>query len=220
MSNTEHPAGAAHRSFRCTFGPVREVDLVWPPADEDIDAFTIVHLDDGDRCREPPRVERARPSSLPRRARGSNSSRSSLAASNPRSATVELSAPRLACARWSCRWSRRPCPDRPCPTSRWLGHHPRSLKKRGLRTRRPTTRWSALPRPRRCRFPWPRCRPIPRQRGARRSAWLAVFFAAACVAGDGRRVSRGRHLAIGRAEPPPVPADVSVADVQAPGPPA
>ena len=55
MSNTEHPAGAAHRSFRCTFGPVREVDLVWPPPDADIDAFSVVHLDDGDA--QPPRVE-------------------------------------------------------------------------------------------------------------------------------------------------------------------
>src|SRR4051812_17586381 len=48
MSNTEHSGGAAHRSFRCTFGPVREVDLVWPPPQEDVDAFTVVRLDGGD----------------------------------------------------------------------------------------------------------------------------------------------------------------------------
>jgi len=45
MSNTGHSDGAAaHRAFRCTFGPVRPVDLVWPPPDEDIDAFSVVHL--------------------------------------------------------------------------------------------------------------------------------------------------------------------------------
>ena len=55
MSNTEHSGGAAHRSFRCTFGPVREVDLVWPPPQEDVDAFTVVRLDGGDA--EPAPVE-------------------------------------------------------------------------------------------------------------------------------------------------------------------
>ena len=49
MSNTGHSDGAAaHRAFRCTFGPVRPVDLVWPPPDEDIDAFSVVHLDGSD----------------------------------------------------------------------------------------------------------------------------------------------------------------------------
>ena len=113
MSNTEHPAGAAHRFFRCTFGPVREVDLVWPPPDAEIDAFSIVHLDDGDAQTprveappiEPPPAEPVRLEVAPAR----------LAASSPRSATVELWAPRLVFARWSCRWNRHPHPGRPCP---------------------------------------------------------------------------------------------------------
>ena len=47
MSNSEHPAVAATpRAFRCTFGPVREVELVWPPSDEDLDAFTVVPIVD------------------------------------------------------------------------------------------------------------------------------------------------------------------------------
>ncbi len=58
MSNTEHPAGGPPRWFRGTFGPVRpvrEVELVWPPTDDDIAAFSIVRLDAGNA--EPSRVE-------------------------------------------------------------------------------------------------------------------------------------------------------------------
>ena len=59
MSNSGHSGGATHRSFRCTFGPVREVDLVWPPPDEDMDAFSVVHLDGSDAS--PPLDEPAPP---------------------------------------------------------------------------------------------------------------------------------------------------------------
>src|SRR5687767_4767773 len=65
MSNTEHPAGGAPRSFRCTFGPVREVDLVWPPTDEYSAAITVVYVDECDGAQtprpEPPRPEPVRP---------------------------------------------------------------------------------------------------------------------------------------------------------------
>ena len=60
MSNNEHlEARDAHRAFRCTFGPVREMDLVWPPPDEDVDACAVVHLDGGDRPERAPRPEKA-----------------------------------------------------------------------------------------------------------------------------------------------------------------
>jgi hypothetical protein len=56
MSNSEHPAVATTpRAFRCTFGPVRDVELVWPPADEDLDAFTVVPL--VDESAAPPRLK-------------------------------------------------------------------------------------------------------------------------------------------------------------------
>jgi hypothetical protein len=46
MSKSEHPAEpSANRSFRCTFGPVREVDLVWPPPDEELDACALVDVE-------------------------------------------------------------------------------------------------------------------------------------------------------------------------------
>ena len=56
----------------------------------------------------------------------------------------------------------------------------------------------------------------PETAGARRSAWLAVFFAAACAlvtVAEYRGVVTWRS---GAREAPPVPADVTVADVQAP----
>ena len=56
----------------------------------------------------------------------------------------------------------------------------------------------------------------PETAGARRSAWLAVFFAAACALvtiAEYRGVVTWRS---GAREAPPVPADVTVADVQAP----
>jgi len=56
MSNSEHSGTApVPRSFRTTFGPVREVELVWPPSDEDLDAFTVVEV--GDHEAAPPRVK-------------------------------------------------------------------------------------------------------------------------------------------------------------------
>jgi hypothetical protein len=55
MANSEHPdgAGEVHRPFRCTFGPVREKDFLWPPPDEDVDAFTVVRLDGVDAPQPP-----------------------------------------------------------------------------------------------------------------------------------------------------------------------
>jgi len=56
MSKSEHPAVATtSRAFRCTFGPVRDVELVWPPSDEDLDAFTVVPL--ADESAAPPRLK-------------------------------------------------------------------------------------------------------------------------------------------------------------------
>ncbi len=68
MSNNEHPEGSeTHRAVRCTFGPVREMDLVWPPPDADLDACAIVHLEGGDarpQGPEPSPVATAEPSSV------------------------------------------------------------------------------------------------------------------------------------------------------------
>ena len=63
MSNNEHSdgRGEAHRPVRCTFGPVRERDLVWPPSDADLDAMTVVRLDDG----VPPPLPPPRPAFKP-----------------------------------------------------------------------------------------------------------------------------------------------------------
>ena len=215
MSNTEHPAGAAHRSFRCTFGPVREVDLVWPPPDADIDAFTVVHLDDGDA--QPPRVE---PPPHRASARRASAARGRRPRASPHQAHVRRlsssAAPRLACARWSCRWSRRPCLDRPCPTCRWSGHRPRSLKKRWLRTRRPTTS------DRRCRGSAAR-RFIPRHAapGSRDSRRPSIGVAGGVLrggvrAGDVRRVSRRSPGDRTRPRRRQCRRELSVADVPAP----
>ena len=56
----------------------------------------------------------------------------------------------------------------------------------------------------------------PETAGARRSAWLAVFFAAACALVTIAEYRGAVTWRSGAREAPPVPADVTVADVQAP----
>ena len=213
MSNTEHPVGAAHRSFRCTFGPVREVDLVWPPPQADIDAFTVVRLDDGDA--QPPRVEPppvepppAEPARLevvaraPRRIKPTfGDCRALGAAPRLRPLVVPMEPP--------------PVPGPAVPDVPVVGPPP-AISEEALLADTPaddiTIAAEAPPLP----IHMATLPSDPETAGARRSAWLAVFFAAACALvtiAEYRGVVTWRS---GAPEAPPVPSDVSVADVQAP----
>jgi hypothetical protein len=214
MSNTEHPGGAAHRSFRCTFGPVREVDLVWPPPDAEIDAFSIVHLDDGDA--QPPRVE-APPIEPP----PAEPVRLEVVARAPRRIKPTFgdcralgAAPRV-----------RPLvvPMEPAPVHGPAVPDPPVV---GLPPAIPDeARVAEMPAGdiTIATAKAPPLLPIhlatlpsdPETAGASRSAWLAVFFAAACVLVTIAEY-RGVAWRSGAREAPPVPADVTVADVQAP----
>ena len=214
MSNTEHPAGAAHRSFRCTFGPVREVDLVWPPPDADIDAFSIVHLDDGDA--QPPRVEPppiepppAEPVRLeviaraPRRIKPTfGDCRALGAAPRVRPLVVPMEPP--------------PVPGPAVPDAPVVGPPP-AIPEEALVADMPAddTAVAAAEAPAAADSPG-HAASDPETAGARQSAWLAVFFAAACAlvtVAEYRGVVTWRS---GAPEAPPVPADVTVADVPAP----
>ena len=214
MSNTEHPAGAAHRLFRCTFGPVREVDLVWPPPDADIDAFTVVHLDDGDA--QPPRVEPppiepppAEPAWLevvaraPRRIKPTfGDCRALGAAPRLRPLVVPMEPP--------------PVPGPAVPDQPVVGLPP-AIPEEARVAEMPAddiaiAAAKAPPLP----IHLATLPSDPETAGARRSAWLAVFFAAACALvtiAEYRSVVTWRS---GAREAPPVPADVTVADVQEP----
>jgi hypothetical protein len=226
MSNTEHP-GAAHRSFRCTFGPVREVDLVWPPSDEDIDAFSIIHLDGSDA--RPLRAEA--PASDPA---ASDPAASELAASEgaapeaPAAEPVPAEPVRIAPVRLEPRRIKPTFGDcrRAAPRIRPLvvPMEPRHLPESALAETPPIVVPPPLPTPEATEIP-----PLPslliasvnqpadpETAGASRSAWLAVFFAAACALVTFVEYRGFATLRVDDSEAPPVPPQVSVADVPAP----
>ncbi len=215
MSNTEHPAGAAHRFFRCTFGPVREVDLVWPPPDAEIDAFSIVHLDDGDA--QPPRVE-APPIEPP----PAEPVRLEVVARAPRRIKPTFGDCRALGAAPRVRplvvpMEPAPVPGPAVPDPPVVGLPP-AIPEEARVAEMPADdiTIAAAKAPPLVPIHLATLPSDPEAAGARRSAWLAVFFAAACALvtiAEYRGVVTWRS---GAREAPPVPADVTVADVQAP----
>ena len=215
MSNTEHPAGAAHRFFRCTFGPVREVDLVWPPPDAEIDAFSIVHLDGGDA--QPPRVE-APPIEPP----PAEPVRPEVVARAPRRIKPTFGDCRALGAAPRVRplvvpMEPAPVPGPAVPDPPVVGLPP-AIPEEARFAEMPADdiTIAAAKAPPLVPIHLATLPSDPEAAGARRSAWLAVFFAAACALvtiAEYRGVVTWRS---GAREAPPVPADVTVADVQAP----
>jgi hypothetical protein len=239
MSNTEHPAGGAHRSFRCTFGPVREVDLVrppvdelvqpvvedlvWPPADEDIEACSFVQLDGGDA--QPARIEasgiEAAGEPPPVEAAGTESHRPE----PHRPELIRLKPRRIKPTFGDCRargaaprvrplivpMEPAPLPGPALPEAPSVTPLPAVAEEARVADLpaqdTPAAAADALPPP----LPFPALPSEPETAGARRSAWVAVFFAAACAL-----ATFAEYRAI--PEEPPVPGQVSVADVPVPAP--
>jgi hypothetical protein len=236
MSNTEHSVGGRHRSFRCTFGPAREVDLVWPPTDEDIEAFSVVHLDESDA--QPPRVEPPLTEPAPPEA--------------ARPEPVRVEPVQLEPVRVEPRWIKptfgdcrargaaprvrplvvpmepRPLPGPALPDAPALPEAtagvplvvPEDARVPDVPADDVTaaaTEASPLP-------PLPisaaTLPPDAETIGARQSAWLAVFFAAACALVTVAEYRRVVTLPADATEAPPVPTEVSVANVPAPNAPA
>jgi hypothetical protein len=242
MSNTEH-SGAAHRSFRCTFGPVREVDLVWPPTDEDIDAFSIVHLDGSDAAR-PMRLDSSSAEPAPREAATAAAATAETASSESAAAApppaepvatppVRLQPRRIKPTFGDCRSAApriRPLvvpmepPPLPEPEHAALppAGAPLSVAPPAPVSSVPVP--SAIAAPEEAEIP-----PLPsllsasagrpvdaETAGAGRSAWLAVFFAAACALVTFAEYRGLATLGEDASEAPPVPPQVSVADVPPP----
>ena len=223
MSNTEHPAGGPPRWFRGTFGPVRpvgEVELVWPPTDEDIAAFSIVRLDAGNaepsRVEPPPveappvepaRAEVVRHEPLRFEPRGIKprfgDRRDRGAARRALSLVVPMESPPL---------PGPPLPDPPAVAPPVVPQDVRVADVPADDTMVAVPEVRAIPRR---QIPAAALPPDSETIGAGRSAWLAVFLAAACVL-----VTVAEYRGVARlqvdAEAPPVPAQVSVADVPAP----
>jgi len=225
MSNTEHSGGAAHRSFRCTFGPVREVDLVWPPPQEDVDAFTVVRLDGGDaepapveaRAEEPVVPEPIR--IKPRRIKTTfGDCRPLGAAPRVRPLVVPMEPPPSA---------EPALPDTSvAATAAVTAAGPvQSADTAPIDTTPvaiPTGAFSEDPRVAAAEVPPPlllprsTARPADADTTGTRSVWLAVFFAAACAAVMFVEGPAPTHS--DAVEAPPTPPDITVAVTPAPAP--
>ena len=225
MSNTEHSGGAAHRSFRCTFGPVREVDLVWPPPQEDVDAFTVVRLDGGDaepapveaRAEEPVVPEPIR--IKPRRIKTTfGDCRPLGAAPRVRPLVVPMEPPPSA---------EPALPDTPAaPAAAVAAAGPLQSADTAPNDTTPvaipTGAFSEDPRVAAAEVPPPlllprsTARPADADTTGTRSVWLAVFFAAACAAVMFVEGPAPTHS--DAVEAPPTPPDITVAVTPAPAP--
>jgi hypothetical protein len=269
MSNAEHPVGGERRSFRCTFGPVREVDvvwpaeepvwppaeeLVWPPAEEDIAACSVVHLDGSDA--KPPRLEtpldetprpdafrletpreQAPPAETPRlgppRVEPPGVEPVSNSVDGP--VPIRLEPRRIKPTFGDC----RPLGAAPQVRPPSVPMEPPLLPGPALPDTRSVVRSAAVSESEEVpavnapaddtmaaaadatAFPplpfSPAALPRdPETVGARRSAWLAVFFAAACALVTFAEYRGVGMLPAAAPEPPPLPAEVSVAEVPAP----
>lgn len=193
MANSEHPDGAGeiHRPFRCTFGPVREKDLVWPPPDEDVDAFTVVRLDDVDAPPAPP-IQPVKPIKL----------------SRPIKPTFgDCRAPGLAPRIRPLVVSSVPPP---------LPQHPQSSTAVTESPVHPPEIPADAPAIE-LAPPISIVTADPESTTASRSAWLAVLFAAACailaVVEYRMVVLEEAEVGLAMAEPPPMPQGVSPADL-------
>jgi hypothetical protein len=227
MSNSEHHDGAGepHRPFRCTFGPVREKDLVWPPPDEDVDAFTVVQLDAVDVLEEPAPVASARiPSGRTERVDGPVHGAAPPAVSGKSSpaagATPHRAARPLKPTFGDCRAPGvaprvRPlvvpaAPKVPPP-------QPQEALASADGPEHPTDTAAAEPTVATLAPPVSVDPADPETTGASRSAWLAVLFAAACavVAVFEYRivVQEKAEARLAIAEAPPLPEGVSPADL-------
>jgi hypothetical protein len=245
MSKTEHSPGAAHRSIRCTFGPVRDVDLVWPPTDEDIDAFSIVHMDEHDARTpraEPSAVEAAATSpisaeTIPAETIPADPARSEAAPSDPAPSepAVRRSPRRIKPTFGDCRARdiaprvrplvvpMVPLEPPPLPESAVV---PEPVSVQMASTDTPVANdpaGSAAIAPAEA-TPFATLESVlrtePEPVAAHRSAWTAGFLAAACLLVTVVEYRAATILPVAAEAPPALPPHVAVAEVQAPAAPA